>query len=85
MALEEALEYINADELVEITPDAIRIRKRILNHATENDTKTNGDDLGPAGISRRTDLIPFQVTLSRREQSCLRKKICVGRVIMTST
>ena len=33
MALEEALEYINADELVEITPDAIRIRKRILNHS----------------------------------------------------
>jgi GTP-binding protein len=30
--LEEALEYINADELVELTPKAIRIRKRILDH-----------------------------------------------------
>lgn len=29
--LEEALEFINDDELVEITPDDIRIRKRILN------------------------------------------------------
>ncbi len=30
--LEEALEYINADELVELTPKAIRLRKRILDH-----------------------------------------------------
>jgi len=29
--LEEALEFIESDELVEITPDAIRIRKKILN------------------------------------------------------
>ena len=32
MTLEEALEYINPDELVEVTPKAIRIRKRILDH-----------------------------------------------------
>lgn len=32
--LEEALEFIENDELVEITPDAIRLRKKILN---END------------------------------------------------
>jgi GTP-binding protein len=32
MSLEEALEFINEDELVEITPKAIRIRKRILDH-----------------------------------------------------
>ncbi len=32
-ALEEALEYINADELVEVTPSAIRLRKRILDHS----------------------------------------------------
>ncbi|WP_432402936.1 translational GTPase TypA [Wukongibacter sp. M2B1] len=32
--LEEALEFIEDDELVEITPDAIRLRKKILN---END------------------------------------------------
>ena len=32
-SLEEALEYINADELVEITPAEIRMRKRVLNHS----------------------------------------------------
>ena len=29
--LEEALEFIESDELVEVTPDAIRLRKKILN------------------------------------------------------
>ena len=29
--LEEALEFIDDDELVEITPDAIRLRKKFLN------------------------------------------------------
>ena len=33
LTLEEALEYINADELVEITPEAVRIRKRVLDHS----------------------------------------------------
>ena len=33
MSLEEALEYINVDELVEVTPAAIRIRKRVLDHS----------------------------------------------------
>lgn len=31
-SLEEALEYINDDELVEVTPLAIRMRKRVLDH-----------------------------------------------------
>ncbi|MCI5062226.1 MAG: translational GTPase TypA, partial [Algiphilus sp.] len=30
MSLEQALEFINDDELVELTPKAIRIRKRWL-------------------------------------------------------
>ena len=29
--LEEAIEFINDDELIEVTPKSIRIRKRILN------------------------------------------------------
>ena len=33
MTLEEALEYINSDEWVEVTPNAIRIRKQVLNHS----------------------------------------------------
>jgi GTP-binding protein len=32
LSLEEALEFINDDELVEVTPKAIRLRKRILDH-----------------------------------------------------
>ena len=32
MSLEESLEFIKADELVEITPQNIRIRKKILSH-----------------------------------------------------
>jgi GTP-binding protein len=28
--LEEALEYIEDDELVEVTPESIRLRKRLL-------------------------------------------------------
>jgi GTP-binding protein len=34
--LEQALEFIDDDELVEVTPQSIRIRKR---HLTENDRK----------------------------------------------
>ncbi|MBO4401318.1 MAG: translational GTPase TypA [Selenomonadaceae bacterium] len=32
MSLEQALEYINDDELVEVTPQSIRLRKAVLNH-----------------------------------------------------
>jgi GTP-binding protein len=41
--LEEALEFINTDELVEITPDAIRLRKKILD---ENKRKRYNKQLG---------------------------------------
>ena len=39
MSLEQALEFIDDDELVEVTPTSIRIRKR---HLTENDRKRAG-------------------------------------------
>ncbi|HCS11377.1 MAG TPA: translational GTPase TypA, partial [Clostridiales bacterium] len=42
MTLEAALEFINDDELVEITPDAIRIRKRYL---TEIERRKQGNKL----------------------------------------
>jgi GTP-binding protein len=32
MSLEAALEFINDDELVEVTPKSIRVRKRYLDH-----------------------------------------------------
>src|SRR5262245_18871945 len=31
--IEQAIEWINDDELVEVTPDAVRVRKRILDHS----------------------------------------------------
>ena len=30
MSLEEALEYLNEDEYCEVTPESIRLRKKIL-------------------------------------------------------
>jgi GTP-binding protein len=30
MGLEQAIEFINDDELVEVTPKSIRVRKRVL-------------------------------------------------------
>jgi len=36
MTLEQALEFIDDDELVEVTPKSIRIRKKML---TENERK----------------------------------------------
>jgi GTP-binding protein len=35
MSLEEALEYIDDDELVEVTPQSIRIRKVVLDRTEE--------------------------------------------------
>ncbi len=47
MSLEQALEYINDDELVEVTPKSIRLRKAVLNHnirgrAAKNARKSEG-------------------------------------------
>ncbi len=51
MSLEEALEYINPDELVEVTPKAIRLRKRILDHNLRkaNEKKTGTGQFSGAG------------------------------------
>ena len=32
MSLEECLEFLAEDELLEVTPKSIRVRKRILDH-----------------------------------------------------
>ncbi len=34
MSLDECIEYLGEDELLEITPQSLRIRKRILDHNT---------------------------------------------------
>ena len=41
MTLEEALEYINFDELVEVTPESIRLRKKILNKSERDRAEKN--------------------------------------------
>jgi GTP-binding protein len=43
MTLESALEYIEADEYVEVTPQVIRLRKTAL---TENERKRQGRSKG---------------------------------------
>ena len=43
MSLEQALEFINDDELVEVTPESIRIRKRYLKeHERKRDNRSSG-------------------------------------------
>ncbi|MDR3256041.1 MAG: translational GTPase TypA [Endomicrobium sp.] len=44
MNLEQAIEYIAPDELVEITPTSIRLRKKILNHLTRKRYSQNEDE-----------------------------------------
>ncbi|HEY3313776.1 MAG TPA: translational GTPase TypA [Bacillota bacterium] len=39
LSLEQALEFINEDELVEVTPKAIRLRKKILNRHTRREAR----------------------------------------------
>jgi len=40
MSLEECIAYINDDELVEVTPQSIRLRKQILNGLDRKRAKT---------------------------------------------
>ena len=46
MSLEQALEYIDSDELVELTPQSIRLRKRWLK---ETDRRRHSRKLARAG------------------------------------
>ena len=41
LSLEQALEYINDDELVEVTPQNIRLRKAVLDHVTRGRASKN--------------------------------------------
>jgi GTP-binding protein len=44
MELEMALEYIENDELVELTPDSIRLRKRFLKESDRRKKLNNSED-----------------------------------------
>jgi GTP-binding protein len=41
MSLEQALEFISADECVEVTPTAIRLRKVVLDQSTRGRQRAN--------------------------------------------
>ena len=41
LSLEQALEYINDDEMVEVTPQSIRLRKVVLDHKTRGRASKN--------------------------------------------
>jgi GTP-binding protein len=45
----EGLEYIDEDELVEITPTAVRLRKRMLNESDRKKAARQAKDKVPAG------------------------------------
>ncbi|HEX9784670.1 MAG TPA: translational GTPase TypA, partial [Opitutaceae bacterium] len=42
LSLERAIEYIAADEFVEVTPKSLRLRKRILNNGERQKAKKAG-------------------------------------------
>jgi GTP-binding protein len=47
MSLDQCIEYLNDDELLEVTPDSLRIRKRILDsHKRGRDDKRAKEALG---------------------------------------
>jgi GTP-binding protein len=52
--IEQAIEWINDDEIVEVTPDAVRVRKRILDHSKR---KERGENVLRAG--RRAGAVPI--------------------------
>jgi len=51
MSLEVALEYIEDDELVEITPKSIRLRKRILDENARKRSDRQAKDKAAAGVA----------------------------------
>ena len=44
LTLEEALEFLGSDELLEVTPKSIRMRKKILDHSQRARAKFRGED-----------------------------------------
>ena len=42
MSLEQSLEFIDSDELLEVTPKNLRIRKKILDSTARSRAKKNG-------------------------------------------
>ena len=45
MSLDEAIEYLSDDELLEVTPENFRIRKRILNTGERGKSQKKAKEL----------------------------------------
>src|SRR5205814_8029523 len=63
MTLEQALEYIEEDELVEVTPTSIRLRKL---HLTENARKKAGKAKATVAVVVVCDRLRARIRLSVR-------------------
>ena len=68
LGLEQAIEFINDDELVEITPKSIRLRKRILAANQRPKRRTTAGGLTP------TNSIGFPATFGTRN-SCISRSL----------
>ncbi|MCL2778780.1 MAG: translational GTPase TypA [Polyangiaceae bacterium] len=54
LTIETAMEWIDADELVEVTPDAVRVRKQILQCSRRPHRSTAIEEAGARGIAEST-------------------------------
>ena len=41
LTLDDAIEYLSADELLEVTPESLRVRKKELDHTTRQRAQKN--------------------------------------------
>jgi len=53
MSLEQCLEYIEDDELVEVTPSTIRLRKKILDANERKKSEKSQADKGKAAAGKQ--------------------------------
>jgi hypothetical protein len=58
LTLESALEYIEDDELIEVTPQSIRLRKRMLSASDRKRTSRDARRSGSARPSERPRRVP---------------------------
>jgi hypothetical protein len=92
MSLEEAIAYIDDDELVEVTPNAIRLRKRFLDpHERKRQARggqgrrDRGGETGAARRGQQGPLVPIQercVLLDREKPVPGMRRKCGNHVAM---
>lgn len=79
MSLEESLEFINDDELVEVTPKTIRIRKKIL----DNDLRAK-EDAKRKSRTLKTDIAKAVVSIMKPQLLFMLKLNAVRKIIRKS-